>query len=358
MDISRFVNSKDIREYHKKIGYEYNAIEAAWLVYHCFDATLAEKHEAWQWIISNLSDMTVTDSEDCENKSVHRLLFDYMDLENKFLNEFKSEYIDWYFTYKNIFEKVDSVEWDCGHEGLFSTFEDCVNCAINTGYLGEALKIIIRRGKIDSFDLLGDNGTVIIEPEKGQIMAVTPAFISDEEEVFLEKFHRLFHKHCFRFPIPFERGDIVSVIDEYYGHTNPIVFTGINNPPGHVSELRDFKESRETLFFSGMCIWGYEVDDEIHYYNEDHTPHGHCGIQTSVWWTYMDVEYYQGKLSGINGILEVVSSWIKGEFGDDLCLLLAGYQRFLLEHIYRKTCPALYSRETLQSAGIRVNDDK
>ena len=72
----------------------------------------------------------------------------------------------------------------------------------------------------------------------------------------------------------------------------------------------------------------------------------------------MDVEYYQGKLSGINGILEVVSHWIKGEFGDDLCLLLAGYQRFLLEHIYRKTCPALYSRETLQSAGIRVNDDK
>ncbi len=32
MDFYRFINSKDIREYHWRIGYEYNAAEAAWLV--------------------------------------------------------------------------------------------------------------------------------------------------------------------------------------------------------------------------------------------------------------------------------------------------------------------------------------
>lgn len=47
MDIFRFVNSKDIREHLRNIGYEFNSLEAAWLIYQCRDAAIDEKHKAW-----------------------------------------------------------------------------------------------------------------------------------------------------------------------------------------------------------------------------------------------------------------------------------------------------------------------
>lgn len=60
MDITSFINSKDIREYHKQIGYEYNSVEAAWLVSQCNSKTLEQKHEAWLWIIDNMPDMEIS----------------------------------------------------------------------------------------------------------------------------------------------------------------------------------------------------------------------------------------------------------------------------------------------------------
>ena len=44
MNILRFVNSKDIREHLRNIDYEFNSLEAAWLIYQCRDATIDEKH--------------------------------------------------------------------------------------------------------------------------------------------------------------------------------------------------------------------------------------------------------------------------------------------------------------------------
>ena len=51
MNILRFVNSKDIREHLRNIGYEFNSLEAAWLIYQCHDATIDEKHKAWNELI-------------------------------------------------------------------------------------------------------------------------------------------------------------------------------------------------------------------------------------------------------------------------------------------------------------------
>ena len=42
MDIYRFINSNTIREHLKKLGYQFNTLEAAWLVWQCKNATLAE----------------------------------------------------------------------------------------------------------------------------------------------------------------------------------------------------------------------------------------------------------------------------------------------------------------------------
>ena len=43
MDLFRFINSKDIRDYLRQIDYSFTAPEAAFLVWQCRSATLKEK---------------------------------------------------------------------------------------------------------------------------------------------------------------------------------------------------------------------------------------------------------------------------------------------------------------------------
>ena len=91
MDISRFVNSRDIREHLRSINYEFNAMEASWLVYQCVNTTIEERHIAWAWIIENMADMEVIERPNCiYRKSLHDTLRRYMAMQNEFLDEFLS----------------------------------------------------------------------------------------------------------------------------------------------------------------------------------------------------------------------------------------------------------------------------
>ena len=66
----------------------------------------------------------------------------------------------------------------------------------------------------------------------------------------------------------------------------------------------------------------------------------------------MDVEYYRKELTGIDRVLKIISNWLKGKFGDDLCLLMAGYHRILMEEVLAKTTPLMYTSEGLALAGF------
>ncbi|MBR3148665.1 MAG: hypothetical protein IKF64_00700 [Eubacterium sp.] len=46
MDILRFVNSNAIREHLKKVNYQFNTLEAAYLIAFCKDSTLEERLNA------------------------------------------------------------------------------------------------------------------------------------------------------------------------------------------------------------------------------------------------------------------------------------------------------------------------
>lgn len=56
MDFYSFINSKDMQSYLKKIGYQFSAPEAAFLVYYSDGKSLKEKMQAWEEIISVLPD--------------------------------------------------------------------------------------------------------------------------------------------------------------------------------------------------------------------------------------------------------------------------------------------------------------
>ena len=63
MDLFRFIDSKDIREHLRQIGYSFIAPEAAFLVWQCRSATLKEKITAWREIIETMPDCSLTRRE-------------------------------------------------------------------------------------------------------------------------------------------------------------------------------------------------------------------------------------------------------------------------------------------------------
>ena len=73
MNFYKFVNSKDIREHLKELGYEFTSIEAAWLVWQSEFISLKEKHKAWAEIIETMPDCEIKERNNtAPQPSLHR----------------------------------------------------------------------------------------------------------------------------------------------------------------------------------------------------------------------------------------------------------------------------------------------
>lgn len=84
MDILRFINSKDIREHLRSIRYEFNSLETAWLIYQSHDATIDEKHKAWNELIETMPDCPIEKRlNTVAQDSLHAFLRLYMTLEER-----------------------------------------------------------------------------------------------------------------------------------------------------------------------------------------------------------------------------------------------------------------------------------
>ena len=92
MDILRFVESNAIKEYWKKIGYEPNSLESAYLIYRCGDATMKEKHDAWNELIKTMPDCSVEKRNEwmTAQKSLHDFLRRYMAAEDRYAEYIKN----------------------------------------------------------------------------------------------------------------------------------------------------------------------------------------------------------------------------------------------------------------------------
>ena len=183
----------------------------------------------------------------------------------------------------------------------------------------------------------------------GKIMSVLPDYTEDENEwwcVISEFFDELW----FNFPVPFKRGDIVSLCSRYHPEDRePIVIDSIIFP-FDCDEEEYIKKRRECGDTSDMNIWGYAADMEW--------VSGYRGIYHEVWWNYMDAEYYRDELKGYNRVLKPVRNWLKGELGEELDLLLAGYHRIMQEEYLSESVPVLYTKEGLEMAGFPAEGEE
>ncbi len=87
MDVYNFINSKDVRNYLRETNYAFTPVEAAWVVWQCYNATFEETHKAWQEIIGIMPDMPIK-NRNTDFPSLHQFLKDYMHLERKIIDRF------------------------------------------------------------------------------------------------------------------------------------------------------------------------------------------------------------------------------------------------------------------------------
>ena len=79
--ILQFVNSKDIREYLRTIDYQFNALEAAWLIWQSCNTTVDERHQAWKKVILEFPDCAIEERMNTRQQpSLHGFLREYMEM--------------------------------------------------------------------------------------------------------------------------------------------------------------------------------------------------------------------------------------------------------------------------------------
>ena len=333
MGLYKFVNSKDVRKYLKEIKYEFNTLEAAYLIYFAHDITLKEKHRAWKKVIETMPDMSPKDYFDrcCwvhyEN-SIHGCLRQHIENERRIINEFnhvrrgaffvRPKTIDGMclgstaFPIKTFFTSVDEVDEYISH---------CVNDDEN--------------GEICEFDIIcktmnSQKQYNIIKNREGQLLAVDiSSEFYPEPRVDLQ-----IETMWFAFPTPFKKGDIVIDPKRPY-HSNlwsgPFVLE-------QTAAERFISQGKKGHDYTDMTASGWFQNEDGQIYGEDMHD-------------YMSLEYYpKEKLEGLQRILIALSNRIKNEIDDEL--FANAYSYYLAEALSKKLKPIYYTDEVLRLVGL------
>ena len=328
-EILTFVNSKDIRKHLKEIGYQFNALEAAWLVWQSRDSTLEERHIAWKQIIAKYPDRPIPERMNTiPQPSLHRFLEEYMDMENRVLEHFLDP-SDAVYQVEYCFHDAEPVK----ESRVYSRFEPekmsfvladeddvksvrCIRLPVN-GADESALHMV--------FSVRLDAQKRIIEVD------LDPGFLEGRDK---ELKMGVFGGFWFDFPTPFQKGDILwdpNKADGFCG--GPFVCTGINlHEKGFEYMYRDADDS-------DMTARGLFVNAEY-------------GIYRECMSNYMNCEYYPKELAGIRKLLMSFSAYEKGD--SDAELLFHACRYIMLDTEKKHTGLHWYTAETLKKAGIMI----
>lgn len=95
MDIFACINSKDIRKYLKQIGYKFDSLETAWLIYACKALSYEDKKALWKEVIMTMPDCVVPSRMNCAGwESLHGLLEKYIDITDHEIADFYDQKTD------------------------------------------------------------------------------------------------------------------------------------------------------------------------------------------------------------------------------------------------------------------------
>jgi len=302
MDILRFVNSKAIREHLREIGYQFDPLEAAWLIYRCKTATIKEKHAAWEELIRITPDLDIPERAGCEyQESLHAFLKKYMEIQDRLVSDYMGDFCGgigsdgkpYVYEFEYMYKDGTSHKWPA----VFSEFMALYESIMEPDKDVESIRCV--RFQIDNIDI----------PDAAELtptfdfLGVYPWRIENQAESDL--FFSVFQDMWFEFPTPFKKGDIIWDPGRETGShcSGPFVFT-------KTSGL--YSDSKEVLMKYGdetdMCAYGYFV-----------LPEGR--IYSACIDNYMDMEYYEKEPDGAAKSLLALSSFLKGESDLAECIM-------------------------------------
>ncbi len=330
MDVLRYVNSTDIREHLRKIGYQFSALEAAWLIYQSRNTALEERHEAWKQLIAEYPDCPIPKRMNTvPQDSLHHFLAEYMDMEKRMLEQFRDS-TGVVYQIKYHFDEAEPVY----ENRVFSRFEpEKMNSLFEDN--DHVQSIWCSRISVDGSDedALGSIFSVKLSGDM-KIMEIQPEFRENgrTRELMLD----VFQGFWFDFPTPFQKGDILWDSKKPAGFCGgPFVCRSINQHG--IADEKQMEYMRENGDTSDMTAHGLFVSAQT-------------GVYGEAMHNYMNCEYYRKELVGNQLLLKPFSAYEKGEADAELLVHACHYIMLELEKEY--TGLEFYTAEALKKVGI------
>ena len=258
--ILEFIDSNTVYKHLIDIGYEPDALTAAWIVWQSKSHTLAQKEEAFEWIIANMPDMKIPKHEyHAERESLHEFLDEYIGTTSMYVQSFvfddpgvAYEFSAYYGAPDNAWVDDDNLYSSYGKvmEAIRSSIPD--ERYIKEGLDKMPLMFRIRRRTLD-FELGSDY--LYLTPELEDYKLSMDTIIPDEDYEVLHLFENL------RLPIPhpFKKGDIVRECAGKYAL--PCYYNDTLVVTGYMSE-KEIKEKSDTLCMHDYTLYGICSDGE------------------------------------------------------------------------------------------------
>jgi hypothetical protein len=333
MDIFRFINSKDIRNYLKEIDYKFSPLETAWLIYQCESATVEEKHGAWQEIIDTMPDCRIEwHSWSAPRESLNKFLKDYMRIENNLIKDYCRDDSGAVYLYSIT---IDDSNKYFNDPVICSTYDECISrikqdLNVLTDEDGTINYITINKRHIDKPK---DNSEMIINTDFKVLSIWQPIKNDNDDEIYNLSFDMLW----FAFPTPFKKGDIV-----WNRYTRYRMDEGVFVLEETAVDMlnRRIQEGKKNGFCdsSDMIAYGYYQDDDGTIYSE-------------CMHNYMNLEYYPHSLNGKEKVLIALSNFQKAKI--DISLFANAYHHILINEYAKECIPKEFTDEGLALAGIK-----
>lgn len=331
MDICKYINSRPIRDYLRKMEYDFNAKEAAWLINQCNSISLVEKHKAWKQLMKEMPDYDLGKRFDyLPDNSLYELIRGNIKNDEKLYELFKKKEADAVYQYR--FYCPNDSSWCEDYDGIYSSLEECWSEIEDDMDLDIEI-IDIRKRYISS------NKTIEVRFTPNRTVMNIYSNYKDDEKIDVLEVN--FDEMWFEFPVPFEKGDILVPVHRpgpnyKWSEWGPIVMDSIS--PWE-KELNERIQNSIHGDSSDMLVWGFFQDPDGRIYHE-------CEFN------YMDYEYYKGPFDGPRRLLTALSNFIKGNIRVEL--LLTAYRKIIMDEVCDDVMlHSWFSKEELSLAGLK-----
>lgn len=344
-DICQFINSRDVADHLRGIGYEFSMPEAAFIVHWSHDATLDERIAAWREIAETMPDCKMDGRRNMKPiPSFKRFLHDYIDFQERELERFfnPSSCIYSHSIRASGYEDDDN---------LFSNAESCLEYAKQCWNGDNIEGYRLNKRPVDKPDSCRNSWLYLND----DFEVVSVDAISDNEadvELSLQ-----FDGMWFAFPTPFKRGDIVVERNRF--ESAPFVLNylsswrredflanGFSQHDWIVGRCdRTFERLERDGDSTDMGAYGYGVGEG--HYSRGSQVWGEVIYRDHMASSHLDLECFKGELEDTQRWAAVLSAHLKGEIQFDeaanlLHFLLADSESRQLRSIYDGWYPEKY----------------